>query len=349
MLKKFKLFIGELKKNGILSYSWLVTNILIIFYMIIYISIGPAMNLPVPGEGLDLHGFSFLLLITYSFFLLFLFVISWVKSLYAKIRNDHVILKLGGLNILFFILSLFIPIVIFIGLYVVAFFLWYVINAVVFTLFLKDITIKASEKVIKNKKLYLIFYLIFWLISFGLFGYLFISIPWMSLNIFQQMPLLIFPLFIIILPLLNLFLKTKTGVRPPITLFAILILAYTFYTWFRYLNWTNQTELLTITDAILDIIMVTYIYFSLFKNANKLAGRLNNKVSYEQLLLLFIWARISSMILLLTVSNYELLGISASEGTYLITMFLLIVVGSIIGFLWIRKGFKKENENFNLK
>ena len=310
--------------------------------MIIYISIGPAMNLPVPGEWLDLHGFSFLLLITYSFFLLFLFLISWVKSFYAKIQNNHVILKLGGLNILFFVLSLFIPIVIFIGLYVVAFFLWYVINAVVITLLLKDITIKASEKWQKSNKLYLAFYIIFWLISFGLFGYIFISIPWMSLSIFQQMPLLIFPLFIIILPIINLFLKSKTGIRPPITLFSILLLAYTFYTWFRYLNWTDQTELLTITDALLDIVMITYIYFSLFKNANKLAERLNNKISYEQLLLLFIWARISSMILLLTVSDYALFGISASEGTYLITMFLLIVVGFIIGFLWIRKGLKKE-------
>jgi hypothetical protein len=342
MLQKFKLFIKELKKNRILSYSWVVTNILIIFYMIIYISIGPAMNLPVPGELLDLHGFSFLLLITYSFFLLFLLVITWVKSFYAKILDNHTILKLVGLNILFFVLALFIPIIIFIGLYIVAYFMWYVINAIVFTLFLKDISSKVSEKLIKNEKVYLISQIIFWVISFGLFGFLFMSIPWMSLNIFQQMPLLIFPLFIIILPLINFILKSKTGLRPPITLFAILISAYTFYTWFRYLNWTNQTDLLTISDAILDIVMITYIYFSLFKNANKLAEKLNNKISYEQLLLLFIWARISSMILLLTVSDYELLGISASEGTYLISMFLLIVVGFVIGFYWIRKGFNKE-------
>ena len=117
-------------------------------------------------------------------------------------------------------------------------------------------------------------------------------------------------------------------------------MGYVFYSWFRYLNWTDQAEILTISDAILDIVMITYIYFSLFKNANKITERLNNKISHEQLLLLFIWSRISSMILLLTVSDYELLGITASEGTYLITMFLLIVVGFVIGILWIRK--KKE-------
>jgi hypothetical protein len=342
MLNKFKSFIRELRKNRVLSYSWVATNILIIFYMVVYISIGPAINLPVPGEWLDLHGLSFLILITYSFFLLFLFVITWVKSFYVRIRDDHAILKLVGLNILFFVLALFIPIIIFVGLYIVAYFLWYVINAIVFTLFLKDISSKVSEILLKNEKIYLISNIIFWFISFGLFGFLFIAIPWMSLNVFQQMPLLLFPLFIIILPLINFILKSKTGVRPPITLFAILISTYTFYTWFRYQNWTDQTDVLTITDAILDIVMITYIYFSLFKNANKLAERLNNIISYEQLLLLFIWARISSMILLLTLSDYKLLGISASEGSYLITMFLLIVVGFILGFQWIRKGLKKE-------
>ena len=338
MLKKFTAFIDELKKNQILGYSWLVTNILIIFYMVIYTTIGPATDLPVPGEWLDLHGLSFLLLITYSFFLLFLFILSWFRGYYAKIKEGNTLLKLGALNIIFFILALFIPIIIFIGLYIVAFFLWYAINAVVFSLFLKDLSTKLSENLMNNKRVFLVLYLVIWIISFGLFGYLFMTIPWMSLSLFQQMPLLVFPLFILVLPLLDLFYRSKSTTQRPISLFSLLVMGYVFYSWFRYLNWTDQAEILTISDTILDIVMITYIYFSLFKNANKIAERLNNKISHEQLLLLFIWSRISSMILLLTVNDYDLLGITASEGTYLITMFLLIVVGFIIGILWIRKG-----------
>jgi len=68
-----KIFFKELLRNPFLGYTWIVTNLLIIFYMIILILLGPAESLPIFGQVLDIHGITFLLLITFSFFLLFLF------------------------------------------------------------------------------------------------------------------------------------------------------------------------------------------------------------------------------------------------------------------------------------
>lgn len=339
-----KKFFQELLKNHFLGYTWMVTNILIIFYMIIVILLGPAESLPIPGQFPDVHGITFLLLITFSFFLLFLFIISWFKKVQSQIKKGNIYLRLLILNGIFFIGALVIPIGIFIGVYIIAFFCWYSLSALFFILFLRGITLKSTEKIMfKKGYLPILLDLIIWFISFSLFGIVFISIPWMSWDIFKQMPLLIFPLFIIILPLLGLLLKPKSGTRVPITLFGLLIFAYTFYNWIRYLNWTANSKAFTISDAVLDILLITYTFFTLFKNANKLSNLMKNKISVDQLLLLFIWTRISSMILLLTVSDYELFGISASEGSYLAMMFLIMLVGFLAGIFWIRKGLKKND------
>jgi len=75
---------------------------------------------------------------------------------------------------------------------------------------------------------------------------------------------------------------------------------------------------------------------------------MKNKISADQFLLLFIWSRISSMILLLTVSDYELFGISASEGSYLAIMFLIMVIGFLVGIYWIRKGLTSKDFNSDI-
>jgi hypothetical protein len=330
-------FFEVLYKKKILGYSWVATNILVILYMIIYVLLGPAESLPTPGQWLDPHGISFLLLITFSFFLLFLFIISFFRDFYSKFSEKITVIKLVGINLLCFLLALLIPIFIFIAFYIIAFFLWYIINSIIFVLFLRELTINITKKFIVNEKTSLLSYLSVWFLSFILFGYIFITFPWMSLNLSQQMPLLLFPLFIILLPVLGFILKRKSNSRPQIPLFSLLILGYVLYIWFRYLNYSTQVEILTISDASFDIILITYIYYSLFKHATKITERLNNRISYELLLFLFIWARISSMILLLTVSEYQILGITASEGTYLITMFLIIIFGFLQGIIWLRK------------
>jgi hypothetical protein len=152
------------------------------------------------------------------------------------------------------------------------------------------------------------------------------------------MPLMIFPLFIIILPILGFFIKPKSANKAPITAYSFLVFIIIIINWVRYLNWDQSTITYSFSDAIVDIILVTYTFFTLFKNANKISLKLKNRIYYDQLLLLLIWTRISSMILLLTVSDYELFGFSAAEGIYLASMFLIIVVGFVLGILWIRKG-----------
>lgn len=329
-----------------MRYNWFFTIVLILFYAIILILFGPAESLPTPGDIPTIQGITFLLLITFSFFLLFLFVISWKESLLSKIKKGKTEVKLIGLHLVFFFVSLLIPIIIFVGLYIVAYFLWYLISALFLVLFSKDLSIKVAGSV-STKKGYkgLIFYLLSWLIFVVLFGLFYQAINWEILNISQQMILMVFPVFSVILPILGLILKPKTGYRSPITLYGLLIFGLILYNWTRYISWTQSSSNFTIFDAFIDIILITYVFFTLFKNANKVSEIVKNKIDITQILFLFIWTRISSMILLYTVSEYKIFGISALEGTYLSTMFLTIVVGFIIGITWIKKGISNEDIN----
>ncbi len=341
-IDSFKLFFRELRKNSFLGYLWLISNALIIFYTIVIVLIGQATSLPTPGRIPDIHGIAFLLLITFSFFLIFLFLSSWFRSFFKDLKEKKTIIKLISIHLIWLIVSLFIPIFIFIGLYIVAYFLWYLISSIFLILFFRDLSVKLIGKYsIESKRTSLIFYLIFWFIGFISFGILFISFQWNTLNLYLQMPLMIFPLFIIILPILGLMIKPKSGNKAPITTYSFLVFIITIINWVRYLNWDQSTITYSYSDAIIDIILVTYTFFTLFKNANKISLKLKNRMYYDQLLLLLIWTRISSMILLLTVSDYELFGFSAAEGTYLASMFLVIVVGFVLGIIWIRKGLTK--------
>jgi len=329
-----------------LRYNWFITIVLILFYAIVLILFGPAESLPTPGDIPTIQGITFLLLITFSFFLLFLFVISWKESLLSKIKKGKTDIKLIFLHFIFFFGSLFIPIIIFVGLYIVAYFLWYLVSALFLVLFSKDISIKVSIGVSKMKGFKGSFlYLFFWLIFIVLFGLFYQVINWEILNVSQQMILMVFPVYAVILPILGLILKPKSGYRAPITLYGLLIFALIFYNWIRYLNWTQSSSNFTIFDAVIDIILITYVFFTLFKNANKVSKIVKNKINITQILFLFIWTRISSMIILYTVSEYEIFGISASEGIYLSTMFLTIVVGFVIGITWIKKGISNEDIN----
>jgi len=348
-LKTLKLFFKELKKNKVLGYIYITTVLLIVFYTIFLVIFGPSEDLPIPFEIPTIQDFIFIILISYSFYLLFLFFASLIPKLYNFIWKNKTIYKLVGLHLVFIIISLFIPIPLFIGVYLIAYFIWYTISSVIFVLFAQDISLKISgEIILKGDKKSLLLYIIFWIISIIGFGGFFIFINLETLTFNQQMIFLVFPLFQIILPIIGLIWKSKSGNRAPASLFGLLIFLITLYHWFRYFTWTPTSSGYSIVDAIIDIALVSYTFFSLFKNAIKIKKRLPDIFKIDSLMLLFIWTRISSMIILLSVGEYQLFGYSATEGSYLASMFLTIIVGFILGILWIRKGIKKEDLEFEI-
>ena len=322
---------------------WIITIVLILFYYIILIVLGPAKALPVPGALPDMHGLTFLLLITFNFFLLFLFVLSLKKKIFAWMKQSKTIPKLIAFHAILFIVALLVPIIIFIGLYLVAYFIWYLVSALFLILFSRELSIKISGKfAIKGRSKGILTYIIWWFVLFTLFGVLFLLFNWTTLNINQLMILLIFPLFIIIVPIFGLLVKPKSGIRPPLTLFGLLISLVLLYNWMLYLNWTQQNSAFTFLDAGIDLVIISYSFFTLFKNARVISARVNNKIQIDQLLFLFVWTRISSMILLLTAMDFEILGFTAAEGSYLATMFLIFIVGFIQGIIWARKGLMEK-------
>jgi hypothetical protein len=200
----------------------------------------------------------------------------------------------------------------------------------------------------KNGKKSLFLYLLFWLISIIAFGGFFLIINAKTLDFFQQMIFLVFPLFQILLPIIGLIWKSKSRNKPPVSLFGFLNFLITLYQWFKYYAWTPTSFKYSYIDAIIDLALISYTFFSLFKNAVKIKKRLPEVFKLESLILLFVWTRISSMILLLTVGDYQLFGFSAIEGSYLISIFLTIIIGFILGALWIRQGIKREDLDFEI-
>ncbi len=340
--RALKDFFSTLMKNQLLFYTYTVTILLIFFYLIVIMIFGHSEGFPVPFEIPNIQGVVFILLIGFSFYLLFLFVISLNSKTYQFIQNKNSIQKLFGLHIVFIFISVFIPIAIFIGVYLIAFFIWYIISSALLVLFAQDISLRISRRsIIKNGNKSMIFYVIFWIISILIFGAFFIFIDIKSLEFNQQMIFLVFPLFQLLLPVLGLIIKSKSGNRAPVTLFGALIFIFVLYHWLRYFLWDPNLGKYTIFDGIVDIVLISYTFFALFKNARKISSTF--KIHIEPLLFLFIWTRISSMILLLAVGDYGLFGYTASEGSYLLSMFLTIIVGTILGLFWIRRGIKEKD------
>ncbi len=338
-----KLFFKELKKNIVLTYILVVTLLLILFYSTVLIVLGPVDALPAPGEIPDLRGITFLLMISYNFFLLIIFILSFIKKFYENLKRSHSLLKLLVIHGISFILALFVPIFIFIGAYIVSYFLWYSISVIFLLLFARKISVRAiGNQILKSKKLSIISYLAFWLIGLILFGVLYASFDWTLFSFNQLIILMAFPILILIVPILGLVIKPKSGNQAPLTLFALIIFFLSFYNWIRYLNWDHNSSSMTIIDMIIDMTVILYSFFSLFKNAQIFSKMVKQKIQIDQFLMLFIWTKISSTILLLTSVDYQIYGISASEGTFLATILLLFLLSIVLAILWEKKGLTKE-------
>jgi hypothetical protein len=342
-IENIKAFFNELKENIVLGYIWILTLILIFLYSVIFMIFGAADSFPVPFEIPNIQGVIFILLMSFSFFLIVIFFISLNKGTFEKIRENRTLLYLIIIHVLTLIISLFLPIGIFAGVFIIAYFLWYIVSALFIVIFLQDISLSLSIKIItKSKTIGLVYYFIWWILGFIIFGIIYILLDWGSLNLLQQIPLLAFPLFIIILPIIGLIIKQENRIKPPVTFFGILLFFFVLYHWFRYLNWTQTEVRFTLIDAIIDIVIISYSFITLFKNAKAISDRMNGKINVNQLLLLFIWTRMTSMIILFALPDQELFGITAAEGVYLLTMFLIFLVGFIYGILWLRKGINQE-------
>lgn len=96
-----------------------------------------------------------------------------------------------------------------------------------------------------------------------------------------QMPLMIFPLFIIILPVLGLIIKPKSDNKAPVTVYSLFVFAITLINWVRFLTWEQSKITYSSSDLVIDIILITYTFFTLFKNANKISLTLKNKIQFD--------------------------------------------------------------------
>lgn len=340
-----KLFVENIKNNIVLRYLWVISSALIVFYAIINLIVGPATSFPEPWQILDLQGIMFLLLISFTFFLLVVLVFSLKREAFDSFLEKNSLIKLLLIHTICFVIALLLPMGIFIGVYIVAYFVWYFFSAVFLILFSQDLSVRLSGKyMIQDKKKGIMLFYVFWIVAIMVFGAFFMFLDVLNRPLNEQMILLAFPLFMVIVPIISFVKKPKSGNKPPITLFGLLAFLTILYPWLRYVVYSGGTANYSLFDAIIDIFLIFYIFIAITKNAQRISERLPKQIQVEQILYFFIWCRISSLILLLSTNDsYQIAGYTAAEGAYLATMFIAFIVGTVIGIIWALRGIKEED------
>ncbi len=354
----------DLNQNPLIRYLWITTVILFGFFYYVQIFHGLADSWPTPGEIPDIHGITFLLLISYSIFIGSLLIFSFFEKPFEKFTSKGATFKLAGFHILMLLVSLVLPIGLFIMIYILAYFLWFAFSSYFSVAFSQEMALKIcrpkiiteeqeeSEETTENDgeeekeaeiKLSPLYFFIFWLIGVGFFGFLYESGYIAMLEGEEAMIFLAFPLFFVLLPVIWLIRKPESGVRPPITAFGTILMLYIGITWAQYITRSEPEPILTGIEGILDIVLISFSFYTLIKNSATIEERTNGKLKHYQVMLPLIWSRFSSFIILLAVDEYTLFGYDAHEGTYLAGMFLMFVIGTVVGLAWLKRGVKLKD------
>ena len=348
---KFKEFISMLKRDPVLGYVYVATLVVIFAFSMVQALLGPANAWPEPWQVPDVHGVTFLLLVSLSIFLLMVACMGWMHRGREWIQRGRGTRKMLVLHLVSLGASLLLPVFLFIGAYFVAYLAWHGINAIFLVMLARGLSSKVGLKLgAKHKGRGMASYLFFWLVLFMMIGAAYTFIDWQALDVTRQMPLLSIPLFGIVVPVVGLVLKPRSGTRGPLALFSMVIFAMVMYTWLRYMTWDPAAggRAFSVPDAILDLVLVTYTFFVIAKNSEKISHATRGRVMPRQLLLFILWCRVSSMILLLAVADYQVLGLNATEGSFLLGMFLAFVFGTIHAISWARKGLDEEDVDATL-
>ncbi|MGQ4913925.1 MAG: hypothetical protein ACP6IU_04140 [Candidatus Asgardarchaeia archaeon] len=330
-------FIEGLKillNNRGLRYPTLATLLFIVFYYAVLVTFQLPPEIPQYLGTLDIYVIAFLLVITFSIYLLLLTVLMIIPvTRNALLSGRATDIKLLILNIISFVFAVFIPPFIFLIIYLIPFVVWTAFAALFMAMFFWDISERLSDFASeKGRTFSLITFLLFFIVGFIAFGAFYTSFDFSTIPFESTMILLVFPLFIILLPIISILVMLKGGALKQTPFYALLIFALEGYYFMRInglINLNSTTNVIDAGDTIIQIFLVIYGLGSVAFNGEKLSKLL--KLNLEVILVPLLWFKVSSMIVLLAVSDVQIMGYSAIIGNYLAFMFGLLIIGTVYG------------------
>ena len=340
----------SLSSNSIVfRYLWITTVGLICFFDFVLLQYGQASSFPTPWTLLDVHGVAFVLLISQSQLFLFLFILHLRPQFGNNFFASTPLMKLLGLHLFTLVCSLFLPLGAFISLYVVAYFVWNLASGLLSVFFSQDLTAKLIIN--KNHQMrggFTIWTIFGWICTVVLFGFIYQTYNGITLLFDAQMIYLSFPLFVILIPIISWVVKAQNGIKVPLSFYALILFVNILIIWLDYMKRTTPEPAITFLDLILNLVLVSYAFYATKNDVVKLEGFTHGKLNAFQILLILLWAQVSSMVILLIGGNYTLAGYDAETGTYLLQMLVMFLIGSVVAYTWAKRGLVSTDFNHNM-
>ena len=194
----------------------------------------------------------------------------------------------------------------------------------------KSISTKLGEK----KTLHWVFFVLFWIIDFILFGALFFVFGLSTLPFDQQIILLVFPLGIALLPIITILFKDEKGIPAQTTLLTLIVFVYGLYHTYRLVTLVEPQW--AISDIIMQLALLIYGLSTTISKIHESVG--DRPTMAVTVVLLVILSRVGSQVsrlLAATVGLQELVQIGIMSFTILFIAILGLVIPAY--WMWQRK------------
>ncbi len=189
----------------------------------------------------------------------------------------------------------------------------------------KSVSTKLGDK----KSLHWLFFMLFWIIDFMIFGALFFVLGLSTLPFNQQIVLLVFPLGIALLPIITILFKYERGIPAQTTLLTLIVFVYGLYHTYRLVTLVEPQW--AITDIIMQLALLIYGLSTTISKIHESIGE--RPTMAVTIVLLVILSRVGSQVsrlLAATVGLQELVQV----GIMSFTILFIAVLGLLVPAYW---------------
>lgn len=187
----------------------------------------------------------------------------------------------------------------------------------------------VSAKLGERKTLHWVFFVLFWIIDFMIFGALFFVLGLSALPFDQQIVMLVFPLGIALLPILTILFKNEEGLPAQTTLLTLIIFIYGIYHTYRLVSLTDPQW--GLADVLLNLVLLIYGLSTTISKVHDSIGK--RPTTAVTIILLVLLSRVGSQVSKLLASTVGLqtlvqVGITSS------TILLIAILGLVVPVYW---------------
>jgi hypothetical protein len=197
----------------------------------------------------------------------------------------------------------------------------------------------VSAKLGERGSLHWLFFVLFWIVDFMIFGALVIFLDLFTLPFEQQIVMLVFPLGIALLPILTIFFRGEEGNPAQTTLLTLVIFIYGVYHTYRLVYLVEPQW--AISDVIIQLVLLVYGLSTTISKIDESIGDVPTMA--VTVVLLVILSRVGSQVSRLLAASVGLQTI-VQVGIASFTILLLAVLGLLVPAYWMYKHRKQNTQ-----